>query len=995
MKTGFFPKVLLGAVCCAALSLVLSCSGGESDGERLQIPTTPSSRCLMLDGDYDHLAWNSDESISWEAPLGDRVLFSLPLPEGERFEDYGLLKFDLKIEHGVVDVMAFVERPGEKRRLYRPIDITVPREGWQTIHCDLAMPEIVRESHFEAESPRLSFNIWAVKTGYPEEKATRKVTIKNVRLTKRHLDVAWDGVEYTMSKGDDGSIVYEYPVEVTNLDDSARTVAASVEHMTGSLGIASISPASAKLEPGESGMFTATLNLNGKDAADLPLLYCEWFRPAFSVAGVADSEEGILRSSDRIELPLIIMPEEIDNPVILFDNDQMAEIRERYKSTDWGRKEGDGWIRQADRALGEDLTIPDGPGWAAAYYFCHEHRCPLQYEGPDKHKCPVGGEYRDVDFMGVDLDRDHRTNQHSRMFTKAKNLALAFMLTGRADYSEAALKIIRQYREKYFTWDWLDLDASTETVDKGRVQFAKYMEAVYMLNLTEAYDILKGCGAVDNALARDLEQNFFIPIAVEMSDYRMGSIHRQQAITKTILATGLACEHAPQLAFAVASDRGILNLRRQAATSEGIAHGHGYANPTRRQFEMTNMLGRIGVDYTDQFLKRLAWGSIWWTAPFNPARHAHLCLLASKHYPDPEFRANANRNLIDGEAPAHRGLKLDYGTPPSVNFPNSGLSILRRPWGNGTLDAEFKWGMPDNRGSFSMLSLGFFFGGYRCQSYPGHFPWGSTDLHHEWQIQSASHATIVVDKHNQSGMKDYIKDHYMPHASKLVSFEEGKNASSALAFNDRMYPGVEVWRAVSVLDGACLVIDLLRSDEEHVYDRWFHGVPDKSNGLEGIGLDMKPRTETLGETDGYEMVTNFHAATTDGDFRCDWNIPASVADSAMKLSLMVLNDEPLEAVHGFEWSRQFRTQEKEFLLMRRTAKNADFIALFEPRKGVSTVKDFVRFEVRGEDGSVVGDALGVNVTVQGRRYEIILNPGGSKVKTAAGTSDKALSVELK
>ena len=116
-----------------------------------------------------------------------------------------------------------------------------------------------------------------------------------------------------------------------------------------------------------------------------------------------------------------------------------------------------------------------------------------------------------------------------------------------------------------------------------------------------------------------------------------------------------------------------------------------------------------------------------------------------------------------------------FSIPPSVNFSNSGLSILRRPWEQGTMDAEFKWGMPDNRGSFSVLSLGLYFGGYHCQSYPGHFPWGSTDLHHTWQIQSASHSTLVVDRHNQSGMKDYFKGHYMrriPHSKS--SLRRGK-----------------------------------------------------------------------------------------------------------------------------------------------------------------------------------------------------------------------------
>ncbi|MFC1528802.1 heparinase II/III family protein, partial [Candidatus Latescibacterota bacterium] len=538
-----------------------------------------------------------------------------------------------------------------------------------------------------------------------------------------------------------------------------------------------------------------------------------------------------------------------------------------------------------------------------------------------------------------------------------------------------------------------DLDASTETIDKGRVQFAKYMEAMYLLNLTEAYDILKGTGAVSGDEANDLEQNFIIPISVEMTDYRMGSIHRQSCITKNALATGLCCGHAPLVAFAVNGPVSVLKLRRCAATTEGIAHGHGYANITMRQFDMAGMLNRVGIDTYDNMLKRLVWGSIWWSVPFTPTRYSQM-LRASQHYPDPVFRTYASRNLLHGEPPPAEGVRFEFGIPPSVNFPNSGLSILRRPWEDGTIDAEFKWGMPDNRGSFSMLSLGLYFGGYNCQSYPGHFPWGSTDLHHEWQIQSASHSTIVVDRRNQSGMKDYIKDHYMPHASQQLLFEEGKDAASTVAYNDRMYPGVKIWRAVSVLDGAYLVLDMIRSDEEHVYDRWFHGVPDNSNGLEGIDLDMKPHREHLGDTDGYKMVQNFHSATTDKDFGADWMLTGQNIKGRLNLAMRVLNNAPVEVIHGFEWSRQYRTPEKQFLLMSRTARNADFVVLFEPNRGNSKLSRFERFTVQDENGNTVDEALGLHINLAGKSYEVIMNPDRKGIKTVKGSTRKVLSVEV-
>ncbi len=982
---------------------ILPADAAPSLPDKLLIPSGPDAECLKLDGNLEKLSWNAEGDLVWEAPAGDRVLFSFPLPRGAKFSDYGLGKFDLNIEGGSADVMVFIEQPGQKRRIYRPVDITAPRDGWYTIHLDLRQPEMnvadaipsaQWESYYKTERPRVTFNFWSVKSGYSDESPTRQIMIRNVRLTKRYLDVRWNGCNYTSQIQPTGELVFTYPIVVANTDTKAHQISARLEHWKGRLCSGTISPSSTAIAPGDSASFIATLCLSADRAQTSPALYCEWFLPVFSVEGVPDTDEGILRSSDRIDLPLIIMPKQIQNPVILFGPDDIPDILKRYQTTDWGKREGDGYITQAEKMLRGDLKIPDGPGWTAAYYYCVEHRTSLVYEGPGKHRCPIGGEYRKTDFMGIDLDRDYRTNQHEAFFAGTKNLALAYLLTQDKRFSEGALIILRQYRDNYFTWPWLNLDASSETIDKGRVQFAKYMEAIGMLNLIEAYDILKGTGGVSPREGRDLEQNFLIPASVEMTDYRMNMQHRQQAITANALATGLCCSHAPLVAFATAGDKSYMRLRRYLSTGDGIPNEHGYGNDMPRQFLMTGMLYRVGIDTYDYMLQRLLWGALWWSVPFNPKTYGDAWLDASKHYPDPLYRQLASRNLINGEAPPLNGAHVNFGSPPSVNFPNSGLSILRRPWENGALEAEFKWGIPDNRGSFSVLSLGLFFGGYNCQSYPGQFNWGSTDLHQMWQIQSASHATIVVDRTNQSGMKDYFKDHYMPHASKQITFEDSPVAASTLTRNDRIYPGVRIWRGVCVLDGAFLTIDLLRSDAEHTYDYWFHGVPDKSNGRAGIHLDMKPRPEPLGITDGYEMVQNLSSGVTVNDFGCDWLLSGKDTKNELHLVMRVLNTSPLEAVHGFEYSSQYRGPEKEFLLLSRQARDADFVVLYEPNRGESKISRYERFDVVDENGTKVRDALGVRVNVSGKPYEVILNPDQAIVKTARGMTRKALSIEV-
>jgi len=963
--------------------------------DRLPVPAGPDAGIILCDGDTDHITRGRDGTILWDAPVGDRVLFALPLPEGARFEDFDICKFDIKLDGGPVDVMVFLERPGKKRRIYRPIDINMPERGWRTIRLDIHCPEIVRESHFKAESPRIAFNFWAMDTGYPAQEPVRRIAVRNVRLAKRLIEVDWNGCDYRIVPDASGDLVLEYPLTVRNTGDEAYRVSGRLEKKEGYYGRGRLAPSSFSLSPGDSVVCRAVLRLPAGRLKDLPPFYCEWFLPVFSIEGVPDSDDVILRSSDEIALPLMILPD-IRNPVLLFDADGMERMLERYGNTPWGRKEGAGIIARAEEILSGDLTIPDGPGWARAYYYCPEHRCVLRYEGPGRHYCPVGGEYRKVDFMGVSLDRDYRAGEHNRVAGWTRTLALAYALTGDSRFSEGALDIIRQYRNAYFTYDWLDLDASTETIDRGRLHFAKYMETYPFRAMMEALDILKATGGIAPGEAEDIDRNLILPALVEITDYRMGMLGRQTTISTTALIGGLYLYHAPLVAFAVRSPFGYFSLRRWGATADGICHGHGYAqlSATLHLLEMAELLYRFGVDTFDHELKRLVDGSFLWSVPMNPERMGRIFSIAARHYPDPVYRRYARRSLVDGEPPPYAGGGIDPALCPSVNFPNSGLTILRRRSpAMGTIETEFKWSMPDNRGSFSVLSLGMYFNGYRCQSYPGHFHWGSTDLHHNWQIQSASHTTIVVDRHNHSGMKDYFKGHYMPHLSEQLFYEDGPDAAVTVAYNDRIYPGVGIWRAVCVLDGAVLVIDMLRSGEEHTYDWWFHGVPDHSNGREGLTVRLRPRNEPVGEEDGYEMVRGLSSAVVEADFGADWRIPGNEGRGGFNLSMRVLNDSPVEVIHGFEWSHQYAKPEKEFLLLRReAARDAEFIVLFEPNDEGSRLSRFERFTVTDGSGRPLRDCIGLNVEIGGKSMEIVFNPLKARIRTAGGMTGEIFRV---
>ncbi len=357
---------LIGA---ALISMLVSAENGFC-GELLPIPVGQGAAVEYVYGDTGHAAHTSGGAFIWDAPVGDRAVVAFPLPEGERFEDYGLGKVDIEIEGGPAEVMIFIERPGEKRRIYRPIDISDPPIGARTIYFEYERPEIVRASHETPAKPRIALHLWSMDTGWPDQQPSRRITVSNLRLSKRRLDVGWNGFQCRESTMPDGGIVIEYPIVVRNLDTVPRTVIPRLDRLEGRYGSGKVTPQRATTAPGESARFTVRLELPGEARAKTGPLWCEWFLPVFCVEGVTDSDEVILRSSDAIALPLIVMPD-FRGPVATLDRDGIQRIRRMYATSAWAKKEGDGIIASADRALENGLSIPDGPGWTQAYYYCH------------------------------------------------------------------------------------------------------------------------------------------------------------------------------------------------------------------------------------------------------------------------------------------------------------------------------------------------------------------------------------------------------------------------------------------------------------------------------------------------------------------------------------------------------------------------------------------------------------------------------------------------
>jgi hypothetical protein len=983
----FFPAVFI---------LVTGVSAGYTqtpDIVRLFLP--PDKPVQAVEGTSQTLSVSPDGTIVWKTIKGDFVRFSIPVPVKEDPLSYDLVKFDVKLEGGISEVMTYVDFPGRESWIYRPIDITEYGDKWMTVFLDLHLAEFILKVSHPVKAGQVTFQFRAIDGERPDQKPYRCVSIKNIRLVKTPIKADWNEADYSFSDAE--GLVYSYPVRVKNTSSKTQTVISRIEEIEKVWAEAVITPHDAVIAPHDSALFAVKISLPREKAESVPLLYCESFQPFFSVKGKPETEVSILRSTDLTRLVVIKPPKKM-LPVVYTTREKLERARRWAETTDWGKKQKEEIVNAAEAILKKDQAIPDIGGFANAYYYCTEHRCRLVYEGPGKHKCPIGGEYRTKNFMGVDLDLDYTNIVHVALIKSTFPLAKAFALTGDKRYSERARFLYFGYMEKYFTYKPMDLDAQTQTIDRGRTVFAKYMESFNFGDFFMAYDLLKGCGAFTEAETKKLEHDFLIPCAVEMANYRMEMSHREENISRCAFFMGLTTGHPTLLAFGSSSPYSLQALNRYAAGADG----HPMENDQSYHFAFANTVDEfaqafenIGIPAFDFSLKRHAMGIYRYVTSFSGQNIPNQGTLYGLHYQDPFFRDHCGDDLFLGKVNHLKDESGPYKFPDeSVNFPFSGDTVLKRPNPDGgSFIAQMNWAGPKQRGDFEVLSPKFYAYGSLITDECGHFDWGSTDWHHSWQIMSASHSTLVVDKHNQSGLKelDYTKGSYGPHPSTQLYYNDQGDVPATVVHNDRIYPGVKIWRALAVIDGAFILMDRLESNKPHTYDWFFYGVPDKSDGLSGIHLDMLKREAPLGETDGYEIPSNLSEAKTSGVIKTDWTYNPKDKAKTFGLSLTMLNSEPVSAIHGFTLAAPYRSKEKEFVLIRKeNAQNTNYLAVFEAHKGQAKIKSIlpVSLEEQGSDGSWKkserSNALLITLS-DGKSCEVVLNPTGSTVRTANQT----------
>ncbi|MEO8370380.1 MAG: hypothetical protein ABI806_14445, partial [Candidatus Solibacter sp.] len=181
-------------------------------------------------------------------------------------------------------------------------------------------------------------------------------------------------------------------------------------------------------------------------------------------------------------------------PSLLLNPADVVRIKKLAETEPWAAKivaaltrEAAEWPAQHVREYGlTEWAVPkEGSGWSHNYV-CPDHGVRLTQKA-GKNLCPIDGK----DYHGWPVDYVvfmQRNNDNARA---ARDLGLAFQLTGNAAFAEKARRICNAYSDLYLTLPIHDNANKLDTKTGARVMSQTLSEASWLVPLAFGYDLVR------------------------------------------------------------------------------------------------------------------------------------------------------------------------------------------------------------------------------------------------------------------------------------------------------------------------------------------------------------------------------------------------------------------------------------------------------------------------------------------------------------------------
>jgi len=807
------------------------------------------------------------------------------------------------------------------------------------------------------------------------------IWVKDVRFVRQVI-----GTELRRASG--GADAMNFELNLTNMDRTPHEVRLELDCSRMKAFTGELSRRSLSVRPGEGEAATVRFALMGDNK--YPPLFREECRLRVMVA----DEPGL--DEELVITPTVPLPK-LRRPIVLATPDLIEAAREKVKKAEWAKREYERLIKIADGLLKREVALPERGGQWWHYYACKKCGCRLKTVTPTEHKCTGCGAV----YHGDPYDAVVITGQHSRWARNARDLGLAFGLTGKIEYAGKCAEIFKAYAGKYQSYVPHDHRGN---VGRGwRVTSTCLGESCWVIPLAQAYDFICDAGVLTPADKQKIDDDFFRPIAESIQGGR--SIHNITCWRNAAVGSiGLAIGDQALVEWAVEDRAGLKDQIAKGILADGFwfegSWGyHFYAlSPLCCLAEAAS---HVGINVFDEQFEKMFTAPIrfmtaeQWLPAFNDSgrgirvRADWRYGVAALHYPDNALiRWLAGAAAREGEVYGPKALLYfpadlkEAGPPPmkSCVFEGSGIVILRSQ-GQDQIYVAFEYG-PHGGGHGHPDKLGFVMSafGVELAPDPGSISY-AVPLHKQWYRQTLAHNTLVVDQKSQR-----------PTTGELLFFKSTPDLQIASARTTEAYPGVAFERTVAVIAGKCvLVVDRVSSGQEHVYDHVYH-----NRGSLSAKLDLVKADKPVGTGNGYDVLEDVKRGKAGENVEVEFRIePGKTLGNkeVVGTRMSVVGAKGSEVITAVGRGNP-PTERVPCVIIRHKGRGKVCAMLLEPFRHAPKIKGLVSHPVTGADGGADPDAIGVEIIGEDWRAAGIFAPDAKPRRCRATGLDSDAKVTL-
>lgn len=614
----------------------------------------------------------------------------------------------------------------------------------------------------------------------------------------------------------------------------------------------------------------------------------------------------------------------------------------------------------------KEWALPaEGAGWSHAYV-CPVHGARLK-QTRGQNLCPVDGK----DYHGWPVDNVVFMQRNGDNAAAVRDLGLAYLLTGRAEFAAKARRIVNAYAALYPTLPIHDNNNKLNTQSGARVMSQTLSEASWLVPLVFGYDLVRDTMPAEERVG--FERSVLKNAAAILAGNNRGRSNWQSWHNCALLAIGLTVGDQELVRAALDGPGGFKFQMRESITQDGpwFEGSWGYhffsVEPLMLTIEMAKRSG-LALPEAAAFRKML-------DAPlravfpdgtlpnFNDSGLVKLAAYA-KHYSigyrmfgDSRYVPLAKQAGSDLETVLWGAAVLPdvaAAAPVSDLMPDAGLATLRVRENDHVVAVKFG-PHGGGHGHFDKLTINSYWNGAQQAADPGTQAYAAP-THATWDKMTIAHNTVSVDEKPQAAA-----------TGKLLEWVTLPSATAIRVSAGPAYPGIEMERTLVHTPWYTLdLFDAKATDgQSHQFDWIYHNYGQISGDLrwdQAIGLSR---------ANGYGHLN--HAAADRGDV--DWREIIRQQQLGTVVHMIGAPDSQVIAGTGLGPDLQVPVP---FLMARRQAVSTRFSALYEPMVQDGYV---LQFSSPGLNEFLVkGGGLNDRIHVEPGRFSVLHEVFGKPVQ---------------